>query len=225
MNTDIIDKLTAQVTELHFAENLPENLFGFTLQKIFAPDNDRFVFYTYSNEENHCALTVYFHTETMEFKVRRRIGLTEFCLTNFFTQDFTRFKEMIDANLETEIKILRDVMTPKANRFIDEKKIPKWTYGLNLPETLEGFRLFIKPSAPVEITNGSFIVIDYVDFAINSDFIIYFNIFGDEFSGESRVNGATHVTYDFDSKTLKYLEDKLKNKLADKLREIRSQAQ
>ncbi len=221
MKDETKNKIAAQATEIHFAENLPAEIEGFTLEKIFAPDDDKFIFYTYSDEKIHCALTTYFHEETNEFKVRQKIGLTEFCLTNFFTEDFKTFQALLDTHLDSVIKNLRGLQTKKLNNFLLEKKIDSWDYGRNLPATLEGFELFINPAAPVEVTNGSFIIINYVDFAINSDFILYYNIYSDEFSGETRINGAPHISYAFDAKTLKDLETKLKENLVSELSAIR----
>lgn len=220
MRDDIIGKLTAQVDELHFAENLPDEIDGFTVKKICAAVEDKFILFTCTNAA-HCALTAYFHEETMEFKVSQRIGLTEFCLTKFFTEDFAHFKELIDGELANVLQNLRDVRGGKLNLFLREKNLDTWIYGSELPATLEGFELFIKPTAPVKVTNGSFIVINYADFALNSDFVLYCNIYTDEFSGESRINGAPHVTYAFDAATLNDLEVKLKKNLVDELREIR----
>ena len=225
MTDDVITKLSAQIAELHFAENLPAEIDGFTTKKIFAPDGDKFIFFTCTDDEIHCALTTYFHTETNEFKVRQRIGLTEFCLTKFFTQDFAHFKELLDAELVDVLKNLRETRNGKLNNFLREKKIDTWAYGSELPATLEGFELFIKPAAPVEVTNGSFIVVNYADFALGSDFVLYFNVYSDEFSGEARINGAPNVTYTFDAKTLDDLTDKLKKNLVDELREIRRRSQ
>ena len=77
------------------------------------------------------------------------------------------------------------------------------------------------PTAPVEVTNGSHIIINYADFALNSDFVLYYNIYTDTFSGEARIKGAPHVTYTFDAATLDELTNKLQKNLADELREIR----
>lgn len=221
MNEETRNKIAAQVAEIHFAENLPAEIDGFELKKFFAPVEDKFIFFTYADEKIHCALTTYFHEETREFKVRQKIGLTEFCLTNFFTEDFKTFKALLDAQLDDVIKNLRGCRDKKLNNFLREKKIDTWTYGKNLPATLEGFELFIKPAAPVEVTNGSFIIINYVDFAINSDFVLYYNIYSDEFSGETRLDGAPHISYAFDAKTLKDLETKLKENLTNELLLIR----
>ena len=221
MKEETKNKIAAQVAEINFGENLPAALDGFTLKKIFAPHEDKFIFFTYADEEIHCALTTYFHEETAEFKVRQKIGLSEFCLTNFFTQDFKTFQALLDAELEDVIKNLRGFRNKKVNSFLREKKIDTWAYGQNLPATLEGFELFIKPAAPVEVTNGSFIIINYADFAINSDFVLYYNIYTDEFSGESRIKNSPHVSYAFDAKTLEELEDKLKTNLTTELLGIR----
>ena len=213
------DETKNKMAALNF-DSLPAEVDGFTLKRIFAEDEDKFIFFTYDNNETHCAIKIYFHEETNEFKVSQRIGLTEFCLTNFFTEDFKVFQQLIDAQLDNVIKNLRDIKNKKLNAFLREKNIDAWNYGLELPATLEGFELFISPAAPVEVTNGSFIVINYVDFAINSDFILYYNIYTDEFSGERRINRAPQVIYTFDAKTLDELTDKLKNNLADELKAI-----
>lgn len=213
------DEIKNKIAALTF-ENLPDELEGFALKKFFSVDEDKFIFFSYV-DENHCGVTIYFHEETMEFKVRQKIGLTEFCLTKFFTEDFTHFQEMINAELSCVLKNLRGVRSSEPNLFLREKKIDTWNYGKNLPTPLEGFELFISPTAPVEVTNGSFIVINYADFSTNSDFVLYYNVYTDEFSGERRINGAPQVIYSFDAKTLDELETKLKNNLLAELQSIR----
>ena len=143
-------------------------------------------------------------------------------MTNFFTEDFKTFQTLLDAQLADVLKNLRGLRSKEPNNFLREKKIDTWAFGKALPATLEGFELFISPAAPVEVTNGSFIVINYADFAANSDFVLYYNIYTDEFSGETRINGAPHISYAFDATTLKDLETKLKKNLDAELLTIRN---
>ena len=222
MKDELKNKIAAQVAELHFAEDLPDELNGFAVKKIFAADEDKFFLFSCTDDEIHCALTTYFHAETLEFKVIQRIGLTEFCLTKFFTESLAHFRELLAAELDDVLKNLRGIRSKELNRFLREKKIDAWVYGKNLPATQEGFELFISPAAPVEVTNGSFIIINYADFKINSDFVLSYNVYSDEFSGEERINGAPHLTYAFDAKTLDELEDKLQKNLSAELVSIRS---
>ena len=223
MTDEFIGKLTAQAAQLHFAEDLPDEICGFATKKLFAAVDDKFIFFTCTDEQIHCAATIYFHAETNEFKVSQRIGLTEFCLTNFFTEDFAAFQKLIDGELSDVLKNLRTVRDKPINRFLRDKQIDAWSY--EFPATLEGFELFISPDKPVEVTNGSFVVVNYADFAAGSDFVLYYNIYGDVFSAESRIKGAAHVSYAFEATELDDLTEKLNENLAAELREIRRLSQ
>ena len=108
--------------------------------------------------------------------------------------------------------------------FVEQKKIPSWAYIKKLLPKLEDFELFISPNKYLEVTNGSFVIINYCDFAINSDLAIYYNIFSDNFGSEARINGAPTVIYDFDADNLQELEDKLEHRLSDQLKKIRGEA-
>ena len=81
--------------------------------------------------------------------------------------------------------------------------------------------MVITPEAPVRVLNGSYIVFDYSDFALKSNFIIYYNEFRCEFFGEARILNIPEMNYVFDSKSLPELEEKLKSHLTDRLQEIR----
>ena len=212
------DDALVEQAEKKFA-TLPTEILGFNLKKIFAEDDDKFFYFAFENEKIHRAVTAYYHEETKEFKVRVKIGLNEFCLTEFFTEDFEHFCELIFANLETAIK---NLSATDFNPLVLEKNFDAWEYGKNLPEQLKGFELFISPKNPVQFTNGSHIIINYSDFENFSDLTIYYNVYGDNFSSEARIKSVPHVIYSLDSENLQELEDKLKNHLAAELAAIKS---
>ena len=201
-------------------EKLPGEICGFELEKIFAEDDDKFIYFAFEDKKIHRAVIAYFHEETQEFKVRVKIGLTEFCLTEFFTEDFNHFGELIFSELETVIKNLS--AESDLNPLVVEKKFDAWEYGKNLPEQLEGFELFISPKNPVPFTNGSHILINYSDFAEKSDLTIYYNVYADNFTSEARIKSVPHVIYSFDSADLKELETKLAENLAIELSAIKN---
>ena len=222
MKADTKKKLAAEIEATNFFNELPAEIRGYTLTKIFDERGDKFIYFTYTDENAHRALIVYFHNETAEYKVRLKIGLTEFCLTNFFTRNFDRFIDSLKAKLDAMIKNLNERIDIENDLFIGEKNFGGWTYAKTLPKNLEGFELFIAPDNPVKITNGSYIILNYSDFENQSDFTIFYNIFTDSYSGESRIKLVPRVSYLFDAKNLDELQIKLKQNLAEELQSIRN---
>lgn len=216
------NKIVDEIEATDFFENLPEKIHEFKLKLLFSDDVDKFFYFTYENSENHRALTAYFHEETEEYKIRVKIGLTEFCLTRFFTRDFETFCEKISAFLEMSLEKI-SVEHVELNPLIESQKISSWAYGKNLPKQIAGFELFISPEKPVEYTNGSYIIINYSDFKNFSDFSLTYNIFTENFSAELTINHVPKVTYLFDAKNLIELEKKLDEHLSAELSKIREQ--
>lgn len=196
-------------------ETLPDEIDGFTLEKIFAETEDKFFYFTFDNKKIHRSVTAYFHEETFEFKLRAKIGLNEFCLTEFFTSDFEIFAKKINADISSVIKKLSD--SKDTNPLVKKQNLSAWKYGQNLPKNLEGFELFISPENPVAFTNGSHIIINYSDFENHSDLTIYYNIYANNFSAESRKKDVSNVVYSLDSENLQELESNLEKNLAAEL--------
>ena len=221
MKDELKNKIAAEAEAANFFDKLPTEIFGFTLKKIFAEDDDKFIYFTYENFQTHRALTAYFHEETKEYKVRVKIGLNEFCLTKFFTEDFNHFGEIILAELENALKSFSENPNEK-NPLIKEKNFPAWQYGKNLPKNIAGFELFITPENPVELTNGDYIIINYSDFSAQSDFNLTYNIYNENFSAELKINLVSQVSYLFDSENLPDLEKKLEQNLSSELERMKN---
>ena len=217
MKEELKHKLAAEFEAADFFCAVPAEFENFKLEKIFNDVGDKFIYFTYKNVDIHKSLTAYFHEETHEYKVSVKIGLTEFCLTKFFTEDFAHFKEIFTAELERELKKLAAQIDAEEDILIADQKFSAWTYGQNLPKNLAGFELFIAPKNPVRITNGSYIIINYSDFVKNCDFNIFYNVYGDKFNGESQINGVHHPSYIFDADTLSELEKILEENLQSEL--------
>ena len=196
----------------NFFESLPTQIKNFTLKKIFSEDDDKFIYFSYENFESHRGLTAYFHEETQEYKIRVKIGFNEFCLTKFFTGNFSDYCKIISSELENIIESF-SVNNSESNPIVREKNFSAWEYGKNLPKKIFDFELFISPQNPIEFTNGSYIIINYSDFKSSSDFTISYNIYTENFSAEFTENHVPHVTYLFDSDNLDELEKKLAKNL------------
>lgn len=177
----------------------------------------------YNDDQQHKVIKTYYHEETGEYRVLVQIGMNEFCPTEFIIEDIDKFHARVEAKREYLVDWIKD-FNGSENIFVKQKGISDWKYAKDLPKELEGFELYINPEKSLEITNGSFVIINYVDFKINSDLVIYYNMFSDDFGSEMRIKGNSVVTYDFDAESLEKLEEKLKLKLNDQLKFVREAA-
>ncbi len=221
LKVDNKNKILAEIETTDFFDKLPEEICGYKLKKIFADDGDKFFYFSYDNAENHRSFAAYFHEETAEYKVRVKIGLTEFCLTKFFTNKLETFEKILNAEMKATIENLSAPIDTKTDLLISDKNFDSWDYPKTLPKNLEGFELFIKPDNPAKITNGSYIILNYSNFENFCDFTIFYNIYSESFSGESKINLVPNVSYLFDATSLKDLEKNLKKNLEAELLNIK----
>ena len=225
MKDEELARVKAETEDWTFMKTLPGEVYGFRLRRIEAARGDMYELFSYENGEACRSVTVYYHSETKEYKLRMNIGSFEFCRMEFITPDLVTMEDQLAARLDDLLEDMSAFREEDADHLLAEKGILKWEYQAFLPDEMEGFSLFIRPTAPVPITNGSHVVVDYEDFAIRSNFAIYYNVFRDIFFSDERVAGVPGMTYEFDAKSLRELEEKLTEKLAGKLREIRARAE
>ena len=199
-------------------DELPREVGSFELKRSDAVDENTVEIFYYDSPKKHCAVVAHYDDATREYKIKIRLGLIEWSLTRFFDGSFEKFFERIRAELEPMLERF-DENNFATNSFIDKLNLNAWKYGTQLPPKINSFELFIAPSNPVEYTNGSFIIVNYVDFDRARDLAVYFNIYSDEFSAEAHDNGHIQVLYDFDAKNLNELEEKLRAHLENQLTE------
>lgn len=225
MKDDTIERVRQETADWQYMRELPDDWHGFQLDRTVTVGKDMYIMYQYSNDALHKSAMVYFHEETNEYKVCLKVGLIEFCRIEFITPSLTVFEDFLRRQFE---QVLLDmvVFNPKTlGSIVLDKGITTWESGAGLPEELEGFSLYIHPQEPVKINNGSYIIIDYVDFSLESSFTVYYNIYRDEFFAEARIWNIPDVNYDFDSNELTELEIKLRERLRPRLQQVRGWAE
>lgn len=218
------EKVESDIAAWEYLSSLPESLHNFSFKREMTVVEDRYELFSYSNEAQHRQIIAYYHEETKEYKLRVRIGLTEFCRIECIAADIKAFEQLLKNCLERILADLAEFNPQTLGIMMADKQITEWDYEKCLPMSYNGFELFVKPSEPVKITNGSYIVFDYEDFSIESNFIIYYNVFRDEFFGEARIRNIPDVNYDFDTVTIAQLEKKLQQFLLPRLDEIHARA-
>ena len=213
--TEKIDEALAAWTVL---DELPAEIDGYLLSKDRQQHEAQYDFFRYDRADAHRSVVGFYDAATTSYKLRVEIGVVSFALPSFihgdldtFGQELLRYLPHVMAEMHADALETQELLPVR-------ESIAAWEYGRELPEQLEGYELFVRPSAPAQMTNGSFLIIDYVDFARANDVGIYYNCYRNEFFGEYHAAGMPYVSYDFDASDLEELEQRLRLNLARYLR-------
>lgn len=221
MKPEQLTKVQAETSAWTYLQSLPPQINNFKLKMLMQEVADTFQIYSYENDELKRKAMIYYHEETKEYKLLVTIGLTEFCAIEYISESLEKLEKILGERFDNLLGDISKFNLEHISSIIVDKEIMTWDYITKLPEEIHGFKLFIRPSEPVKIINGSYIIIDYSDFATESNFIIYYNVFRDEFFGEAKLHRIPEVTYDFDSVELKDLASLLADKLEITLSHLR----
>lgn len=224
LNQETIDRVAQAVAEWQYYQELPEEIAGWRLDKTVNITKDSYDIYSYINDELHKRVTVYYHDETREYKLREKLGVIEFCNISFIEENLAVFEQHLREDFGELLQDLTKFNPKSLNNIMRRQNITACEWAERLPAEILGFELFVNPTEPVKINNGSYIVIDYVNFALESSFTIYYNIFRDEFFGEARIWNIPDVNYDFDSVSLDELAAKLHEYMQPRLEFIYREA-
>ena len=192
---------------------LPNDWHGFSYARSEKLTDEYREVFTCDRNDEQLFVVAYFHEETREYKLRIKIGLNELVRIEFISGSLADFTERLKIYFEPLLAELANFSHLSVPPLLRKKGLGDWDYDGVLPKNLAGFTLFITPDSPFPIANGSYIVADYSDFSKDSNFTIMYNVFRDEFFGESRIAGVPTVTYEFDAKNLTKLETILRSKL------------
>ncbi|MBP5199998.1 MAG: hypothetical protein J6Z82_05060 [Schwartzia sp.] len=225
MKDEALQKVAEITTDWAYMQELPVKIHNFQLQRLQQIHEDKYDLYSYANGAAHRSVTAYFHAETNEYKLRIQLGSFEFCLTECIAPSLETFEHLLCAQFNEIVSNLAEFKPAKVDALFESKHIVDWQFAFTLPERLEDFELFIRPSQPFRITNGSYIILDYEHFPSQSNFAIYYNVFRDEFFSDSRVAAVPDTDYEFDSHTLEELQDRISSCLAKRLKAIRTRAE
>lgn len=212
-----IDEIALQVKDWNFIYDLPEEFKGFT--KIIKSEKQGLVLFicSYVNESLKARLDIIYTAETFDYILCRTMGLNEYRDIRFIYKQRDIFEREVSLHIKS---VLAEMSSPKHRNhvyIVDEKGIPNWEYGNNLPTKIGRFELYIKPCEVIRHINGSFIFVDYSDFERKDQLVIMYNVLRDEIFAELKVAGVFRTLRVFDCRNLKELEDKLEKHLQETL--------
>jgi hypothetical protein len=218
-----MEKIIEQVQTWDLLAKLPKDLAKFTLIMDLEQCGTQYRIFTYQNEASHKSFSVLYDQATKEYFARVVIGLTEYFDANFIVGDIKSLEDLLVKRLKETLSNLAFFDREKLDSIVLDKKLLEWPYGKELPRNLLGFELFIRPDEPIRGINGSYIIIDYSDFKAESNLIIYYNMFRDEFFGETRIKRTPKMSAVFDANDLSALQEALAIHLDSVLQEMRMQ--
>jgi len=218
-----MQQVISKINEWEYIHKLPPTINGFVFSKELSESGTLFHLFTYANESARRSFSVLYDHATKEFIARIKVGLIEFCDIAYIVADLEMLENVLEKRLETTLSRLGFFDINDLNSIFLEKKIVEWQYAAKLPQVFAGFELYIKPLEPLKIINGSYVILNYTDFLSESDLIIYYNIYRDEFFGELRIRRTPQMAAVFESKQLSELEEKLELYLNPTLENMRCQ--
>jgi hypothetical protein len=216
-----MEKIIEQIAAWQFLRQLPAEFAGFTLSSEPCLCGSQYSIFTYRKPEDHRSFAVVYDNATKDFLGRVIVGLNEYYDVGFIAGNLVDLERALERRMEWTLADLANPQQREYESIFRGKHILEWPHAALLPLEMEGFRLFIPPSEAVKTINGSYVVIDYSDFALASNLAIYYNIYRDEFFGEVRINYTPRMINLFDAKELDELAAKLEAGLRPALASLR----
>ena len=205
-----------------YLQSLPPIYAGFSLDCESCETGLLHRIFSYRNVENHRSVSIVYDRSTVEFMLRVRVGLVEFCDVRFIHPERDRFEASLQTGLLQLLDSLQCCIPERMETLFRNKKLHEWDYESVLPLQSHGFSRVVCPANCVQVTNGSYLIIDYSDYACDSSLRFFFNVFRDDFYAELLVRGVPEATKLFDAPNLKELESCLRGSLDGRLRDLRA---
>ena len=205
-----------------YPDTLPGSYQGFSLQYEKQWEGLLYRIFSYRDEAARRSASIVYDNNTQEYMLRLKIGLTEFCDVQFIHNDLQAFEAILRNALLPRLETLRQCLPERMESLFRNKKITDWACEFDFPPQINGFEMFLSPQHCFQFTNGSYLIIDYSDFAQDSSLRFYYNVFRDDFFAEYLVKGAPQATQRFDVKTLPELAERITRDLNAATAELRA---
>lgn len=218
-----MEKVIEQIAGWSYIDQLPADLYGFKFHKKLIHEETIYYLFSYEHTVKRRSITVLYDHATKDYKCKITVGLQEYFDPELIFTKLEQLEMALKNRLDNIVKNLGEFKAEKAGKIFLSKNILDWSYIKELPQELCGFEIFITPDKPLKIINGSFIILDYSDFISNSNFVICYNIYRDEFFAEIKIMRTPKATSMYDAKTLSALKECLENNLKNTLMLMRSE--
>ena len=208
-----ITEIEAELQEWEFLKQLPKELEGFTLREGTGIKGNILNIASYVDEANHACVDLIYTGETFDYVIVKNLGLHTFRDDRFFTRDKDKFAEVVLNKLSS---LLQEMGKGKVKHMGYESEVMgfnEWDDWKTLPKQIGNFELYITPDNPLEYINGSWVILDYSDFANGNQLMFLYNSFRNELFAEMKKGNLPLTTEEFNANSLEALSALIKEKL------------
>ena len=205
-----------------FLQNLPKELFEFTMQEGGQLNRNEFTLASYVNDGWHRRLELIYTKETFDYVPVRQVGLHRYRDLRYIKRDKDVFAKNITQVLPRLLEEITPDYLPRSGHMLKSKGILDWNFPDTLPEKIGSFVKFIGPRHPLDFINNSTVILDYVDFAGGNELVFLYNRVRNEFFAENKKAFIPNTIHDFDALKLETLESLIKEKLESYLLKLES---
>lgn len=222
---NFINLVDNDLFDCDYINKLPLDLYGFKKKHIKRVLDNEYDFLHYEHSLLCKKIIFYYDYDTREYKLRVRHVMVDVCRYEFFSKNIHEY----EINIKKYFDLLLLELVREINKPLDNLYKEKIFYSderiKDLPKKLNGYKLFITPNNPQYITNGSYLLINYVDFSIRSGIGIFYNTYMDVFYSELFLLDKPVVIYDFDTSDIHKLNEIIDDKLDFFLKNIRQEVE
>ena len=208
-----ITEIEAELQEWEFLKQLPKELEGFNLREGTGIKGNILNIASYVDEANHACVDLIYTGETFDYVIVKNLGLHTFRDDRFFTRDKDKFAEVVLNKLPS---LLQEMGKSKVKQMGYESEVMgfnEWEDWKTLPKQIGNFELYITPDNPLEYINGSWVILDYSDFANGNQLMFLYNSFRNELFAEMKKGNLPLTTEEFNANSLDALSALIKEKL------------
>lgn len=224
------DTLIETLTQWNITSVLPLQVGDFQLSTEYTMIQDdgedvEYDIFRYLNKTNGWSVRALYNPGSGEFSVRTDIGMLEFALIEFITEDWNQFKHTVETRLA---RIVTDYYVDVSRNFsvmLRQKGLPDVQWDSFLPAEYKGLKRLIRPNEAVRIINGSYMILSYYDAQTQSGLSLMYNVLRDDFFAERRIHNFPNLVHDFDCNEVKMLQRSLEHRLRPVLDDIAADMQ
>lgn len=210
-----VDDLLQEINSWDLLKELPEQYQDFVYeQQIVVRENKIFIF-EYVATALRKKISVFYDLLSKDYMLKVYCGMNEFIDINFIHPSKDHFATLFLKRWKDILTELGGKSNSTVSSIIIDKKILSLLEENILQKKIKNFELYISPENPFRYINGATIIIDYSDFAVGNQLVIYYNEIKDEFYADLRKNNMLQTCTIFDSKNTDELKSLLEKKMLD----------